>query len=710
MRSANMEFEEKKVVILGGGMGSLTTAFELAKQKNASGQAKFDITVYQLGWRLGGKLATGRNREKGDRIEEHGIHGFLGCYYNAGEMMSEIFTKLSAIKNLTGFYTTFDDAFLQQNSVVMWEPQGDKWHPWKVTAPPNKLSYSKVHEVADYKNRIVGLLNFIGVQLVSSNEKALKSLGESLLKDIEVAASEKTHLAEWVVEHIDKIWLIVRPLLEFYLKIDPSDKVRQLLILIDFNCALITGFFNDDISKEGFASIDNQNYADWLRSHGACEMTLASSFTKNTPDITYNFKDGDTQQDAVMAAGSFLQWSLILYGYIGSFVLAFKAGSGESVMAPMYRCLREMGVKFEFFHKVSRLNVSTKEKTIQSVDIDVQATVKKGVEYQPLFGPVGDLMCWPSTPLYDQLVEGAELKSSGVNLESWWSPWGNVGVKTLQAGRDYDHLVLGISIGAHQFICQDLINDESNKPLAENSRYRSRWAAMVSEIETVQTQAMQLWFKKPVPAYLVQSPQMPGLDKWISGTYAVPVQGQADFSDLIPVESWPEDGPKGILYICGPKKDTGFPPFSETDFPMTQSSLVRQTSIDYLNAYSGPVLPGATVKSGTTGDAFDFNCLYSPLSEDLNLDVAFEYQYWRANIDPTERYVTAFPGASQYRLNAWESGYSNLSLTGDWINTGLNVGSMEGTVMGGKLCAYAISGSPPIDKIYGYDPFGLCTS
>lgn len=72
----------------------------------------------------------------------------------------------------------------------------------------------------------------------------------------------------------------------------------------------------------------------------------------------------------------------------------------------------------------------------------------------------------------------------------------------------------------------------------------------------------------------------------------------------------------------------------------------------------------------------------------------------RANIDPSERYVTVLPGASKYRLNAWGSGYCNLSLTGDWINTGLNVRSMEGTVMGGVIADYAVSGSPEIDKIY----------
>ncbi len=36
------------------------------------------ITVYQRGWRLGGKGASSRGRH--GRIEEHGLHLLLGCY------------------------------------------------------------------------------------------------------------------------------------------------------------------------------------------------------------------------------------------------------------------------------------------------------------------------------------------------------------------------------------------------------------------------------------------------------------------------------------------------------------------------------------------------------------------------------------------------------------------------------------------------------
>jgi uncharacterized protein with NAD-binding domain and iron-sulfur cluster len=44
---------------------------------------RYSVTVYTRGWRLGGKGASGRNSAEADRIEEHGIHIWMGMYVNA---------------------------------------------------------------------------------------------------------------------------------------------------------------------------------------------------------------------------------------------------------------------------------------------------------------------------------------------------------------------------------------------------------------------------------------------------------------------------------------------------------------------------------------------------------------------------------------------------------------------------------------------------
>ena len=86
-----------RIAILGGGVGALSTAFELTN--HPGWQDQYDVTIYSLGWRLGGKGASGRNEEKADRIEEHGLHVWFGFYQNAFHMMRQLYKEYSD-KNL----------------------------------------------------------------------------------------------------------------------------------------------------------------------------------------------------------------------------------------------------------------------------------------------------------------------------------------------------------------------------------------------------------------------------------------------------------------------------------------------------------------------------------------------------------------------------------------------------------------------------------
>ena len=76
---------KRRVAIIGGGCASMTAAWELTQPHL---QDQFEITVYQQGWRLGGKGASGRDAK--GRIEEHGLHLWLGHYDNAFALMKEV--------------------------------------------------------------------------------------------------------------------------------------------------------------------------------------------------------------------------------------------------------------------------------------------------------------------------------------------------------------------------------------------------------------------------------------------------------------------------------------------------------------------------------------------------------------------------------------------------------------------------------------------
>jgi uncharacterized protein with NAD-binding domain and iron-sulfur cluster len=82
-------------------------------------------------------------------------------------------------------------------------------------------------------------------------------------------------------------------------------------------------------------------------------------------------------------------------------------------------------------------------------------------------------------------------------------------------------------------------------------------------------------------------------------------------------------------------------------------------------------------------------------------------QFWRANIDPSDRYVQSLPGTDRLRLRADASGYANLYLAGDWTDNGLNAGCIEAAVLSGLQAANAVCGRPLRDRTLGvYLPHG----
>jgi uncharacterized protein with NAD-binding domain and iron-sulfur cluster len=78
---------KKKIAILGGGMAGLSAAYQLTRTPEL--QALHEVTVYQMGWRLGGKAASGRDPL--GRNLEHGLHVWFGCYENVFRMTQEIY-------------------------------------------------------------------------------------------------------------------------------------------------------------------------------------------------------------------------------------------------------------------------------------------------------------------------------------------------------------------------------------------------------------------------------------------------------------------------------------------------------------------------------------------------------------------------------------------------------------------------------------------
>jgi uncharacterized protein with NAD-binding domain and iron-sulfur cluster len=699
----------QKVAVLGGGMGALSTVFHLTAQPGW--QDRYDITVYQLGWRLGGKGASGRNAERHQRIEEHGLHILLGFYENAFALMRATYGELGRVPGAP--LATWQDAFKPERSLTLMEESSEGWTPWVFDLPPRPGTPGDGTEYlmpVDYAQRLVELLRRAIAELATLLPGALDRVplvgllprwldarlrgaagrlsnhvlvsmmldrAQALLREwLGAATGERGEIDAAFADLVGRVAgfteeLVVRA-------VRGNSRLRRAYVVIDLITASLRGMVVDQILTRGFSVIDGEDWAAWARRHGAHDSSLGSPVVRGVYQLCFAFPAGDTRRPRLAAGVALRGFLRMLFDYKEAIFWKMQAGMGDVVFAPMYEVLRRRGVAFRFFHKVERLRLSADGTAIAAIDVEEQVTLKDpAAGYDPLVD-VGGLPSWPSAPRLDQLVEGDELGRRGVDLECHWTDWRGAR-RTLELGRDFDQVVLGVPVGALPSLT------------AELAAASPRWARMLREVGTVATLAMQLWWTRDV-AGLGWPLRPPVLDGYID-----PFNTWADMGHLLDHEPWPAPAPRALAYLCGPLEDGPPPPVgADPAYPVRRRAEVVDCAVRWLGEAAGGLWPRAVSAAG-----FDGRLLHGAAGATLREQLAS--QYCRANVNPSDRYVLSEPGTIEARLPAGDSGFSNLVLAGDWTRTGLDAGCLEAAVMSGMQASRALSGWP--ERVVGETDF-----
>jgi hypothetical protein len=163
-----------------------------------------------------------------------------------------------------------------------------------------------------------------------------------------------------------------------------------------------------------------------------------------------------------------------------------------------------------------------------------------------------------------------------------------------------------------------------------------------------------------------------------------------DMSHLLPRESWPPPAaPASIQYFCGTIEEPDQPaPLDDSAYPARQLERVRTHAAQWLDRRARFLW----AKAVSGGGALGWNLLFDPQGRSGIERLAA--QYFRVNVDPSERYVLSLPATIRYRLDPGRSGFENVYLAGDWTLTSVNGGCVEAAVESGLRAARAISGFP----------------
>ena len=692
--------KKKKLVILGGGIGSLVTAWHLTSQPNWK-EIYESITVYQTGWRLGGKCASGRGPN--GRIEEHGLHIWFGFYDNSFDVIQNAYAMLERPPGSP--LAAWSDAFKKHSYFVIAHQFKGQWYPWEFDFPVNDRVPGRGSTLPNLWQYISLTIDFIvqhfersGMNLyverkVDSDEQRsvlsrlrqtvgnkvddLKFAGKSLAARIlSLLVPLVRDLGDDVRRHTGRDYFPITALLkelgnwirrELGDKINVDLEVHRFIVVMDLAITTVRGLLKEKVllHPDKLGAIDHLDLREWLSQQGALIETVNSDLLRGLYDLVFGYRNGEIGKPSFAAGTAIRCIFRICLGYKGGVYWKMQAGMGDAVIAPLYLGLKKRGVTFEFFRRVKNLGLSNDKKSIETISIGRQATVKTG-EYDPLVR-VKDLECWPSTPNLDQLVEGEEIRTLGANLESFYTTWSDVETLTLRAGEHFDDVVFGISLASIPYLCEELLRCDEN------------WRAMVHKVETTRTMAFQAWMNKDLKE-LGWEGESPLMD-----AYVEPMDTWADMSELIGREAYPPSSNiRSISYFCGPMEG-GIPPQSETGAPEQALKIVKQISDKWLMNDSKRWWP-KNVDPATGG--FDWSSV---------ADI-----YHRANIDPSERYVLSVSGSTSARLTGHASGFSNLILAGDWTVNGLNVGCVEAATISGKIAGNVLAGNAPLKDVWGY--------
>jgi uncharacterized protein with NAD-binding domain and iron-sulfur cluster len=713
---------KRKIAIIGGGMAGLAAAFDLTRTKAL--QDQFDVTIYQIGWRLGGKAASGR--DCGGRIIEHGLHVWFGCYENAFELVRAAYDEWKPQKGQA--IVKPEDAF--QAHVRTAIGSGDRVDFFRLDWPPvdgcpgvgdappllwpcieqllsviekqYNLHAPLVTQVSEFEIApdIVALMAQAQIPLEFSvwgreQSEAFGPMRVPFAASLAYAPQWAKSLAEQAqlrgqtqlrgfVRFLRMIsWHLWR---EEEFKRQPAGEF--LAELIDVGTSLVKGVILDMVlGGASVVELDRLDFREWLLSNGANrESVYSSSVVHSIYDTTMQYCDGDKRRPS-FGAGTAAQVSMRLLGtYRGAFAYESRAGLGEVVIAPIYRVLQQRNVQFRFFYKLTRLELNAGRDSIAKIHFDRQVDLRYGT-YDPTIPPrpeLGNLECWPESPLWHQIKDRDALR--GLDLESYWCDQ-KVCEETLRQGVEFDEAVLAIPIGAFKPL------NAAPGPCAELIGASARFNKMTDAASLVPSISVQAWCTDSLERLGWPPPEL-GLaygnaTDYPTSTGPRPLNIWADRTVVLNYENWDcaSVRPVSLQYLCDVLETSLYKePPNQTEVPKKAACLARRLAVNWFELKSRVLWPLAS-RYGN----FNWNVLFDP--EEREGECRIDYQVVKANVDPSACCAGSPAGSTQWRLRADRSGFGHLFLAGAWIDTGFNTECIEAAVMSGKQAARAIAGT-----------------
>jgi uncharacterized protein with NAD-binding domain and iron-sulfur cluster len=320
-----------------------------------------------------------------------------------------------------------------------------------------------------------------------------------------------------------------------------------------------------------------------------------------------------------------------------------ESGMGEVVIAPIYQVLAKRHVTFNFLSRLTNVNVAGRRVT--KLHFEVLGQLQKNYSpYRKRVGLHGTFEYVPSTPPRD--VAEAPRKGEFHRMHARWADSKPGRYDAVELTED-DHVILAIPPKVLKEVAPVLVKNEIWKAcLTGDTKTASRPIASV-----------QLWYDRPGdPANRIAEA--------VAAGHEGPLEVWADMSHILSREGFPQSAQE-LEYLCGPRPGDPAP---------TQKEEIDRVNaeVDKWLAAHGPYMLGRTPDGPR------------------NIPPGEIHRYTSASLEPSDEYVLSLPNTIAHRVHPRRTGFTNLSVAGDWVKNGLDCGCAESAVTGGLLAGKSV--------------------
>jgi uncharacterized protein with NAD-binding domain and iron-sulfur cluster len=738
------EATKKRAVVLGAGPAGLSAAMALIESGD------YEVHVYQMGWRAGGKCATGRDAGH-FRTRQNGSHYLFGCYHNSFALIQRAHRVLSESSAADkAEYGSFFGDFVARNLLV-----GAQGYQRKATSEPDKgywMRYLPQNMACPGE----------GGKFATPFDYALMAVQYGVGTFIDLLVAIITEDGE--EDRIDgcRLCLKLLPVSPFETSLW-SKIVRGALTpprwLFNQACAVLAWLVAKLLIL--FVILTPA----WAMRFGRANWKLVTlSFVAFLRSLTRGAQRAALEQNEKLSRGLqrlVILFELMLAGTVG-FITdeLWRAGSFERIDDEDLRAWLKRHGASDYAYNSSLVRTwydatiayedGNEQRAVCSAGVAIQAMLRSLLTYKGAFAfqmraEVGDSYIAPivraleimgvkfhfyhrvkelavssQTRAVERVTLARQVASppaAAELIEMQYGPegsrmrrraWPAVSAQPASAGasfpldsyysqceherfdlvrgRDFDVVVSALPLG----VVEDVLIDEvRGAPLAVlDEQYRS----LFQNVRLTESQAIRMWFKVPLSGlgWRHEPPILSGTD-WPHSTWE-------DNSQSTEIQDFPaDDRPLTIATLFGPL-ETGARNVRDPGHYAAQVQLAEAAARRFI--FEGGLLrlwPGLRALSQGVAMASVGPGVEIDWDKFIDLDrrageARFGWQLICANVGPNESYIVTTPGSLKYRPRPDESGYEALYLAGDWTRNGVQAGTVEGAVMSGLKAAHAITG------------------